>query len=34
MMTLATSYIGQAYGSQAMEAVHQVAGPGAPRQPR
>jgi 4-carboxymuconolactone decarboxylase len=28
MMTLVTSYIGQAYGSQAMEAVQRVAGPG------
>lgn len=30
MMTLVTSYIGQAYGSQAMEAVQRVAGPGSP----
>ena len=28
MMTLLTNYIGQAYGSQAMEAVQRVAGPG------
>lgn len=30
MMTLLTNYIGQAYGSQAMEAVQRVAGPGSP----
>ena len=30
MMTLVTNYIGQAHGSQAMEAVHRVAGPGSP----
>ncbi len=30
MMTLVTNYIGQARGSQAMEAVHRVAGPGSP----
>jgi 4-carboxymuconolactone decarboxylase len=28
MMTLVTNYIGQAYGSQAMEAVQRVSGPG------
>jgi 4-carboxymuconolactone decarboxylase len=30
MMTLVTNYIGQAYGSQAMEAVERVAGTGSP----
>jgi 4-carboxymuconolactone decarboxylase len=30
LMTLVTNYIGQAYGSQAMEAVQRVAGPGSP----
>jgi len=30
MMTLVTNYLGQAYGSQAMEAVQRVAGPGSP----
>jgi alkylhydroperoxidase/carboxymuconolactone decarboxylase family protein YurZ len=30
MMTLVTSYIGQARGSQAMEAVQRVAGLGSP----
>ena len=30
MMTLMTNYIGQAHGSQAMEAVERVAGPGSP----
>jgi 4-carboxymuconolactone decarboxylase len=33
MMTLVTNYIGQARGSQAMEAVQRVAGPGS-RMPR
>ena len=31
MMTLVTNYIGQARGSQAMEAVQRVAGPGSRR---
>ena len=30
MMTLVTNYVGQAHGSQAMEAVERVAGPGSP----
>jgi 4-carboxymuconolactone decarboxylase len=30
MMTLVTNYLGQGYGSQAMEAVQRVAGPGSP----
>jgi 4-carboxymuconolactone decarboxylase len=30
MMMLVTNYIGQAHGSQAMEAVQRVAGPGSP----
>lgn len=30
MMTLAANYIGYAHGSQAMEAVQRVAGPGSP----
>ena len=33
MMTLVTNYIGQARGSQAMEAVHRVAGPGSQTSP-
>ena len=30
MMTLVTNYVGQAYGSQALEAVQRVASPGSP----
>jgi hypothetical protein len=33
MMTLVTNYIGQARGSQAMEAVQRVAGPGSQTSP-